>query len=246
MRTLSAEDLLCIWELGHEQNALERAITILAVAFPDTPREALAGLSLGHRNARLLQVREQLFGHKLDGFAECPRCSQRLEFALDAAALWGDSSAEPPHEGERYDLAAGGFELRYRLPDSQDLAAAAACADLESARRLLAQRCVMYARQQGQLVSVAELPEEVIARLAAQLAERDPLADVQLDLECPACRHCWEVVLNIGVFLWTELSALAKHLLREVHALARAYGWREADILSLSATRRQFYLDLAL
>jgi len=32
--------------------------------------------------------------------------------------------------------------------------------------------------------------------------------------------------------------------LSDVHTLARAYGWRERDILTLSPTRRQFYLNM--
>ncbi|HEX2516118.1 MAG TPA: phage baseplate protein, partial [Chloroflexota bacterium] len=36
----------------------------------------------------------------------------------------------------------------------------------------------------------------------------------------------------------------ARRLLREVHTLARAYGWREAEILALPGRRRQTYLDL--
>ena len=244
MRDLAAGDIIRIWERGQGQDPLERALTILAVAFPDTSRDELASLSLGRRNARLLQLRERLFGQQLKGFAECPPCQARLEFALDAAALWGDGLPEP--EKEDYDLAAGGFDLRFRLPNTQDLAALATCPDLESARERLVQRCVMRASHQGVAISSVELPEEVIAGLAAQLAERDPLADAQLDLECPACGHRWQAGFDIGSFLWTELSAQAKRLLLEVHTLARAYGWREADILSLSAARRRFYLDLVM
>ena len=33
--------------------------------------------------------------------------------------------------------------------------------------------------------------------------------------------------------------------LRDVHGLAAAYGWREEDVLRLSPTRRQIYLELA-
>jgi hypothetical protein len=36
---------------------------------------------------------------------------------------------------------------------------------------------------------------------------------------------------------------LAKAYLNEVHMLAWAYGWREADILAMSSARRQFYLE---
>jgi hypothetical protein len=28
-----------------------------------------------------------------------------------------------------------------------------------------------------------------------------------------------------------------------VHALARSYGWTEADVLAISPTRRRFYLE---
>jgi hypothetical protein len=33
-------------------------------------------------------------------------------------------------------------------------------------------------------------------------------------------------------------------MLRDVHALATAYGWREADIVAMSPWRRQVYLDM--
>jgi hypothetical protein len=34
-------------------------------------------------------------------------------------------------------------------------------------------------------------------------------------------------------------------MLYDVHALASAYGWREADVLAMSPMRRQVYLELA-
>jgi hypothetical protein len=61
----------------------------------------------------------------------------------------------------------------------------------------------------------------------------------------PGLRHSWDVLFDIVSFFWAEIGAWAQRLLREVHALASAYGWREADILALSAWRRRQYLDLA-
>ena len=52
--------------------------------------------------------------------------------------------------------------------------------------------------------------------------------------------------MDIGEFFWRELTVQAKRLLREVHLLARGYGWREADVLALHPRRRQAYLDLLL
>jgi hypothetical protein len=44
--------------------------------------------------------------------------------------------------------------------------------------------------------------------------------------------------------LWAEIEVRAKRLLLEVHLLATAYGWSEAEILSLNAQRREFYLEM--
>ena len=76
------------------------------------------------------------------------------------------------------------------------------------------------------------------------MARRDPQAEVLLDLDCPACNHRWQILFDIASFFYAEVSAYAKRLLREVHTLARRYGWREADILSMSTARRQFYIEL--
>jgi hypothetical protein len=45
-------------------------------------------------------------------------------------------------------------------------------------------------------------------------------------------------------FLWHELEQWARQTLAAVHRLAGAYGWREQDILALSAKRRQIYLEM--
>jgi hypothetical protein len=88
------------------------------------------------------------------------------------------------------------------------------------------------------------LPEEVVAGIARSMAEADPLADIQLGLTCPACERQWHVVFDILSFLWTEIEVWAWRMLADVHTLARAYGWGEREILSLSPTRRQFYLEM--
>jgi hypothetical protein len=76
------------------------------------------------------------------------------------------------------------------------------------------------------------------------MGEADPQAEVQLALACPACRHQWQVSFDIVSYFWSEINARSQRLLWEVHALASAYGWREADILAISPQRRQFYLEM--
>lgn len=241
MRLLSAHDVLRIWERGQAQRRPDRAITLLADAFPDARPEKMADLSLGGRDVLLLRLREQLFGPTLGGFAECPMCRARLEFTWESAALRG--AGEAPLEGDHF--SAEGYDLRFRLPTSRDLSAIVACGDVAQGRALLIRRCVLEASRDGVPVPVESLPESVTARLAERMAECDPQAETLLDLACPACGHRWQASLDVAAFVWTEIDALARRLMREVYALARSYGWREADILAMSAVRRQSYLEMA-
>jgi hypothetical protein len=63
-------------------------------------------------------------------------------------------------------------------------------------------------------------------------------------LNCSSCGHKWEAPFDIVAFFWTEINAAAHGLLREVHALASAYGWTESEILALSPARRRCYLEM--
>jgi hypothetical protein len=51
------------------------------------------------------------------------------------------------------------------------------------------------------------------------------------------------VPFDVGSFVWTEFSVWAQKRLEEVHLLASAYGWSEAEILELSPVRRRYYVE---
>jgi hypothetical protein len=245
MAALSATTLLDIWETGQGRHAIDRALAILAAAWPDRDVEELASLPVGQRDARLLTVYEDTFGPQLEGLASCPGCRSRLEFNLNAADI---RLAPPEDQGEgAFGFTVEGFEVRYRLPNSFDLAAVALQGDssvpVESKRHLLVQRCVLQATYEGNEAAVIDLPETVLAAIVEQMAEHDPQAEVLLDLDCPDCGHKWQVLFDIVPFAWAKIAVRAQSLLNEVHVLARAYGWREADILGMSGARRRFYLD---
>ena len=137
-----------------------------------------------------------------------------------------------------------GFEVKFRLPNSLDLAAIASLEEVEAARVSLIRRCVLQARRRDNDVPAEELPESVISMMAGVMVEQDPLSEVQLNLRCPQCQQDWQVTLDINSFFWTEINSHARRLLFEVHSLARVYGWREVDILAMSARRRRLYLEM--
>lgn len=239
---LSAQEMLVIWERGLHQHPVERALTMLSVALPEFAPDALLALTIGQRDAYLLTLHETTFGARLESVVECPACQERLEFTLNVA----DIRVAPTGAGDRDERQAtiDGYEVRFRLPNSRDLIAIARLLDVGQARSTLVQRCLSEAKREGETIADTELPEPVIVGLAEQMARLDPQAEVQLNLSCPACEHRWSLLFDIVSFLWAEIGGQARLLLRDVHTLARAYGWREADILAMSAVRRQYYLEM--
>ena len=238
MRVLSGADLIDLRERGAALHPIDRALLALDVDGAD--RDALARLPLGVRDARLLAVRRELLGDRLDAEADCPACGERLELALGCSALI--AAASPPPEA--WEIEYGDWRVTVRPLDSLDAAAAAACGDAPAAEELLLSRCVTDVRRDDDAYGAPALPHEVRDAIARSLADRDPGAEWLLDLDCPACGHAWQNMLDVADFVWRELAARGDRLLGEVHVLARAYGWREADILELPPARRAAYLAL--
>jgi hypothetical protein len=242
MSVVTAKDVLDLWERGLSKKPLQRALDLLAIAYPELSADQLKQLSIGQRDLRLLAVREALFGQRLNSLTSCPACREPLELTFEIDQL----RAAPLRltSIETYSLTAAGCEIQFRLPNSEDAAQIAELSDVNEARRMLFERCVRQASREGKAISAGDLPDEVIQAIAHRMSEIDPQADVQIALTCPACLQQWSTPFDILSYLWIEINAWAVRLLHEIHRLASAYGWREADILALSPMRRQLYLEL--
>ena len=172
---------------------------------------------MGRRDEFLLALREECFGTAFPCLVSCPSCGEELELELSSGDL-------RPSQADA-SLAVDGCE--FRAVTSRDLLEA-------TSRRGLLERCV-----------AGELSDAVLAALPDALAAADPQADVRVDLDCAVCGHRWASPFDIAAYLWTELEACARRLLYDVHALALAYGWSEAEVLAVSPGRRRRYLELA-
>lgn len=234
--------LLNIWELGTVQHPLDRALTILKLAFPEQSRQELANLSIGQRDAHLLSIREQFFGSQLNGYVECPNCSERLEFSLLTQEIRTETLSDASELSRRIDE----LIFNFRLPNSLDLVTVANCDYLQKARLSLVKNCLIAAKQGEKVLSVEELSEVEIEKFATILAESDPQAEILLNFNCPNCGHEWQEILEIISFFWQEICVKVKRILQDVHTLALAYGWSESDILALSPTRRKLYLEMVM
>jgi hypothetical protein len=247
MSPLLARALLDAWEDGMGGSPTSRALGMLAATHPGVEPGLLAGLSVGARDVELLRMRALLFGNGVAAVGHCPACGTALDIGFDLRDLLGSAperaSVEgPPPSGQ---VIVGGFSATVRAPDSNDVLAVV---DAEAERvpadpaRSLLDRCVIELIPPGE--RAATLPEHIAEALTAEIARLDPFARIELDLTCEDCGHSWHSPFDVAGFVWIEVGAWARRLLREVHTLASAYGWREADILALSPRRRAAYLEL--
>lgn len=240
MQPLGAAQLLELCERGQGKAPVRQAFLMLQAASPDEPAERLAGLPVGRRDARLLELRACTFGPVLETETRCPACEERLEFELASdhlnvapgVSLDGEEPLTAHHEG---------YAVRFRLPTSEDVLAVG---DGDGADARLLARCVVEAEHHGATVAAGALPAFVVQVIGEAMTAADPLTDAELALTCPACAHSWSVPFDPAAFFWAEIEAWVPRVLRDVHVLASAYGWSEHDILAMSAARRGRYLDL--
>lgn len=241
MRSLTAQDVLEIWERSQGGSATARALSLFSAACPEMTREELLAVPVGQRDRHLIELRERTFGSTLNCVVECPSCDQTLEFALDTGDL--RDGAEGRDASSELALTLDSLVLRLRLPNSADLLTVEGCDSVAQARRLLLQRCLLEARRKGDAIAASKLSDDEIGAISEGMADAEPQGELLVDLQCPLCAHRWRELVDIGTYFWAELAAEASRLLEEIHALARAYGWREADILAMSARRRRTYLE---
>lgn len=223
------------WEKGLFQSAAERALTLLTLALPGETRDSLADLSVGQRDALLLELRARSFGPVAPCVVRCPACRETLEFPVRLPDL-----RVPAPAGAGGVVSFEGLRLRVRPATSRDLLAIAGAADPVLA---LLRRCVVV--EHGSAGDGAEVPPEAAEVVAAEMARLDPQADVRFDLSCAACGATWTSVFDVVSYLWREIESEAQRLLAEVDALARTYSWSEPAILEMSRPRRMAYLRLA-
>jgi hypothetical protein len=242
MQPLSTSELLRVWEQGQSMPSYQKAMLILSAACPDESAQELAELSIGRRDSRLMTLRGLTFGPQLTSLTECPACNEKLEFSLNVADIRCDA---PESKNQLLQAQIGDYSIDFRPVNTVDLMEAGrGAADLSRIQGMLIKRCVREIRRQEEKPAVEHLPPHVVEALTVRMTEADPQADIRLSLCCPACSHGWQAAFDIVSFFWSEIEDWALRTLREIHLLASAYAWREADILAMSSLRRHIYLGM--
>jgi hypothetical protein len=226
---------------------LARCLTRLGAATTVTP-ELARSLTVGDREALLLQLRRLTFGDDLPCTVSCPApsCGERLELPLRVGDLLLPPYPPQPRRHQRTWTSGGtAVQVGFRLPtgaDQEAAAAAAAAGDPAAGASLLLRRCVEDLDPPGGPPET--LPEDLLARLDATVAALDPQAELRLSVRCARCGLEFSTVLDAGGCLYEEVSLHARHLYQGVHLLALHYHWGERELMGMTARERSRYLGL--
>ena len=186
--------------------------------------------SVPRRRQGLIAIAHATLGDHVQALATCtaPDCRNPIELELGLASFLADAP-------ERVRLAVADTRLECRLPSGTDLA--------EWSREGF-DACWLAARLV--VVDDGEPMEWTPARLdalAAALEAADPLAALTVAVTCPSCDAALDVTLDLEPLLLGALRAVARETLEDVHRMARAYHWSEAEIVSMPRDRRRAYLS---
>lgn len=235
----NAAILLKAWESGAIAAPLDRAPSLLH-SLGAVPQGIRTGeLTVGQCDARLFELRRTLFGEMVEVVATCPACQTEVDLKLMLGQL------QPPvREGPvpPVMLYADGYTLRCLTPRNDDLRSLADSGGDATLRDLLEPLLLEASSPDGADIALDELPDATVESIAEALAESDPGARTVLRVHCP-CGSEWTEELDIRAVLWTDLTDWVGRTLTEVHQLAHAYGWSEAEILAMNGWRRRWYLE---
>ena len=237
----TAAALLAAWEAGAGAAAVDRAPSLLRSLGALPSDVSVERLTVGQCDARLFALRRGLFGDALDAVSTCPACGTEIQMVVPLDQLQPQPSEGP---APTITVSHSGYTVACRVPLNEDLRALAQRGEDARLEDLL-DRCVVNVRAaDGRALAAGELPQDTVRTVADALAANDPGAQTAIAVRCP-CGAEWVDELDIRAITWADLTAWVGRTLTEVHQLARAYGWSEADILAMSATRRRWYLEAA-
>jgi hypothetical protein len=195
--------------------------------------------SLAWRLQGLLAVAAATRGYALEAEGACPRegCEEALEFSLD---LRDFAMTRPP---ERIEWRVEGSVVPVRLPNGLDQRrwTVSPPQDWASMAQALLERVDEGASEGGY---GGGLPPHDLEALSVQLEAADPLTSLKVEAACPRCGCTSSLEMDLESILLKSLAAEQQSLVRDVHALASAFHWSEADILALSSPRRAKYLHM--
>lgn len=210
--------------------ALSAAIDEIGGNVPDTA--TVRSLSVGDRQFLVRKLAGHLGCSRVWLASACTVCGESFDFAVDQAELPAKPASPRPVE-----CASSIGPLTVRPPTGADQEAVAESEDAEAVQ-LLIERCV---RRHGEPLTDEQVDQVLAADFVAldeAFSSCSPEVTTVVTAVCPECDASSEI--RIDPYLLFD--ARAEDLLTDVHTVASAYHWSEAEILALPRARRMQYL----
>jgi len=208
----------------------------------ESPAGRLDVASLDRRLRSLLHVVRETHDDRLRWTARCTNeaCGHDMDLELGVSRL-----LSTPEPAERFSWSpAPGCELELRFPTGLDQIqwrVSAADADEQGVHLRVASSLVCRVNGQPP-ASDWTLPPQWLPALDAAFREHDVLTAMDLQVLCPWCGEESALEPDVEGLALSRLAAEQRRVLEEIHQLASAYHWTEADILALPRQRRSFYI----
>lgn len=192
-------------------------------------------MPVGSRIAWLLAIADLEGDGPFTLALRCPRpeCREEMEIEVTREEVL---STLPPVSADPLETEAEGTPFALRRPTGSDQLRWLSAGPAALNRRAILQTLIVEGQR--------ELTDGQVDALEAALDEHDPLLRFTVTIECPACGVTSEHETSLTDCALTVLQRAQQRVIEEVHVLARAYGWREPDILALPSWRRARYLGL--
>jgi hypothetical protein len=165
--------------------------------------------------------------------APCSACAARFDLELPLGSVpRGLAGKGFPEVEVRTSLG----PRRFEAPNGHHEEAMVARSDGDP-RRIFASLCSLADQP---AVDAARFLDEDLDRIDAALETMSPDVADGVDVTCPDCGQQTRVRIDPLTFAFPRSAAV----LQEVHVIAQAYRWAEADILALPSRRRRTYVAL--
>jgi hypothetical protein len=206
MHAPSPQELLRIWERGHDLAPAQQALLLLEGACPGRTRAGLEALTAGQCSGYLLDLHDLLFGPDCTSEMNCSSCGTRTEVVLTADEMRKEMREPGTVHQEILSIQAVDYQVQFRLPVLGDLAAMDPGIEDSDPFAGLLQRCVVAARKGSVEVEPSHLPRQVLQAVQEAIGSADPGTVFSIAFTCPACGSQEEVQFDITHFLWKKIE----------------------------------------
>ena len=227
---MTEQSILSVWESCRNSSNLYKAVVLASLTTKNHDLSTVSEWSIEKRDAALFELRQKFFGNQFTGVSNCPSCNEQVEWEFSMNDLSLSKSTALPNNIQLA-VEISGTNFLFRLPNSNDLLT-------DNQTEIIKNCCLSNSDKNG------EFSSEFIEVILRAFEKKCMASNISYNLQCTECSEEWQALFDIPFYLWKEIDHWAKQFLNQVYLLAKHLGWSENEIISMSAERRNYYLQL--